>query len=325
MKKKILSLIIAVCIFVLPLTVISFAGDEDNSVLNSAFFIDTKEKSDVYCYITEGDVTFEIEKNIDDFEGDFSELPYQYIYVSVFENTQGITDVEKSKTELNSIFDYVVEGYLYLYEEVEFKSEVSELNGYKCLKYYAVEDDMFFYTIYILATKENVYCLCTETDNKNADFIKNAVASFTVNGTLLDGDSHKNTVDFTNAQDYKAQAEELNSGSSDFAAFDEETNSIARIGMIVMLLPFIILVAVTIVMIVKYSKNKKILEQYEKTYGVMGMGMQPFMMNGQMNYGAPMNNSYFPNQPMQQPTQPTQPINQNYQAPTDNSGQNNNF
>ena len=45
MKKKILSLIIAVCIFVLPLTVISFAGDEDNSVLNSAFYIDTQEKT----------------------------------------------------------------------------------------------------------------------------------------------------------------------------------------------------------------------------------------------------------------------------------------
>ena len=109
---------------------------------------------------------------------------------------------------------------------------------------------------------------------------------------------------------------------TDFAAFDEETNSAARIGMLIMMLPFIILLVVTIIMIVKYSKNKKILEQYEKTYGVMGMGMQPYMMNNQMNYGAPMNNSYFPNQPMQQPTQP---MNQNYQAPTDSDGQKNNF
>jgi hypothetical protein len=322
MKKKILSLIIAVCIFVLPLTVISFAGDEDNSVLNSAFYIDTQEKSDIICYVEEEEVTFEIGKNTDDFDGDFDEIPYQYVYVSVFENTQGIDDIEKLKIEKNAIFDYFVEEYLYLYEDTEFESEVSEINGYKCLKYSAVEDDMFFYTIYILATKENIYCFCTETDNENAGFIKNALASFTINGTLLDGDSHKNEVDFTNAPDYKAQAEEYGFGMTDFAAFDEETNSAARIGMLIMMLPFIILLVVTIIMIVKYSKNKKILEQYEKTYGVMGMGMQPYMMNNQMNYGAPMNNSYFPNQPMQQPTQP---MNQNYQAPTDSDGQNNNF
>ena len=321
MKKKFLSLIIAVCIFVLPLTVISFAGDEDNSVLNSAFYIDTQEKSDIICYVEEEEVTFEIGKNTDDFDGDFDEIPYQYVYVSVFENTQGIDDIEKLKIEKNAIFDYFVGEYLYLYEDTEFESEVSEINGYKCLKYSAVEDDMFFYTIYILATKENIYCFCTETDNENAGFIKNALASFTINGTLLDGDSHKNEVDFTNAPDYKVQAEEYGFGMTDFMAFDEETNSAARIGMLIMMLPFIILLVVTIIMIVKYSKNKKILEQYEKTYGVMGMGMQPYM-NGQMNYGAPMNNSYFPNQPMQQPTQP---MNQNYQAPTDNNGQNNNF
>ena len=65
-------------------------------------------------------------------------------------------------------------------------------------------------------------------------------------------------------------------------------------------------------------KNKKILEQYEKSFGVMGIGMPPYMMNNQMNYGAPMNNSYMPNQPMQQPTQQ---MNQNYQTPTDNNGQ----
>ena len=67
----------------------------------------------------------------------------------------------------------------------------------------------------------------------------------------------------------------------------------------------------------------KVLEEYESRYGIMGMGMSPYMNN--MNYGAPINNSYMPTQPMQQPIQPTQPINQNYQAPTDNNGQNNNF
>jgi hypothetical protein len=93
-------------------------------------------------------------------------------------------------------------------------------------------------------------------------------------------------------------------------------------GMLIFMLPFIILVVVTIIMIVKYAKNKKILEQYEKSFGVMGMGMQPYM-NNSMNYGAPMmNNSYMPTQPMRQPTEQ---MNQNYQAPTDNDGQNNNF
>ena len=86
------------------------------------------------------------------------------------------------------------------------------------------------------------------------------------------------------------------------------------------MIPFFILFVVTVIVIVKYSKNKKILEEYESKYGIMGMGMPPYMNN--MNYGAPINNSYMPQQPMQQPTQP---MNQNYQVPTDKNGQNNNF
>ena len=35
---------------------------------------------------------------------------------------------------------------------------------------------------------------------------------------------------------------------------------------------------------------KKVLEEYESKYGIMGMGMSPYMNN--MNYGAPINNSY---------------------------------
>ena len=47
----------------------------------------------------------------------------------------------------------------------------------------------------------------------------------------------------------------------------------------------------------------------------MGMGMPPFMMNNQMNFGAPYNNAYMP----------TQPMNQNGQQPFNNDGQNNMF
>ena len=52
MKKKILSLIIAVCIFVLPLTVISFAGEEENTILNSAFYVELPDDFEL-SYISE--------------------------------------------------------------------------------------------------------------------------------------------------------------------------------------------------------------------------------------------------------------------------------
>lgn len=324
MKNKILSLIIAVCVFVLPLTVISFAAAEETAILNNVFFVDTKEDTNISCYVSEegvSEITYELMPEYDEYEEDIFDMTYQYIYISIFENTTGIDDVAKAQVELDDIFKYVDENYLFLFGAIEFDSEVSEINGYKCIKYSAVEDDMFYYTLYVCATEENVYCFTTETDDNNSAFIKNAVATFTVNGTLLEGDSHKNEIDFTDAPDYRTQAEEYVLNFSDFDVFDEETNSIARVGIFIMMLPFIILVIVTIVVIYKHSKNKKILEQYEKTFGVMGMGMQPYM-NNTMNYGAPMNNSYFPNQPMQQPQQP---FNQNYQAPTDDNGQNNNF
>ncbi|MBQ6935465.1 MAG: hypothetical protein IJN49_02850 [Clostridia bacterium] len=320
MKKKLLSLIIAVCIFVLPLTVISFAG-ETEAILNDVFYIDVAEEYNIVCYSEEEEVTYQLEKNTDNIDFESEIIPYEYVYISVFENKDAISDVEKYQDELTGIFHYIVDEYLYLFDEVNFKSEITEINGYKCLKFTGVDDDTYYYNAYLLASEEKVYCLLTETDNKNSTFIKKAIDSFTINGTLLNGDSHKNTVDFTDAQNYKEQAESYSFGSG-FQAFDEETNNAARIGMFMFMIPFIILVVVTVIMIVKYAKNKKILQQYEKTFGIMGMGMQPYM-NSQMNYGAPMmNNSYMPNQPIQPPTQP---MNQNYQAPTDNDGQNNNF
>ncbi len=333
MKNKILSLIIAVCIFVLPLTVISFAGEEeDNTVLNSAFYVELPEDFEL-SYISEDEYNEEYgtgftytiydEDNFDSFES---------IYISVLENKNKIDNIEEDSEEVNKFFYSVLLNYAYISNGDQlFTPEVSELNGYKCVKYAGVDvvdagsmnEESYYYTGYVFATEETVYSILLESDSDDLNFGKNILKSFTINGTLLNGDSHKNKVDFTNAQDYKVQAEEFDlSLGSDFEVFDEETNSAARIGMFMFMIPFIILVVVTIIMIVKYSKNKKILQQYEKSFGVMGMGMQPYM-NNQMNYGAPMmNNSYMPNQPMQQPTQQ---MNQNYQAPTDNDGQNNNF
>ena len=324
MKNKILSLIIAVCILVLPLTVISFASAEETALLTSAFYVDTEEKADIFAYIEDEEVTFELGKYSEGYSDDYEDYDYQYIYISILENTTGIDDVEKCESEIKGIFDYVVEEYLYLFDEVQFKSEISEINGYKCIKYYGIDDDTYYYTAYLLATKENVFCLLTETDDEDAAFITNAVKTFTVNGTLLNGDSHKNTVDFSAAKDYKEQAVNYQFSSTGSPMLDEETNKYARIGFIMFMIPFFVLFVITVIVIVKYISNKKKLEQYERTYGVMGMGMPPYMNN--MNYGAPMNNSYMPQQPIQQPMQqPTQPMNQNYQAPTDNNGQSNNF
>ena len=333
MKKKILSLIIAVCIFVLPLTVISFAGEEeDNTVLNSAFYVELPEDFEL-SYILEDEYNEKygtgftyIISDIDDFES------FECAYISILENKIGIDNLEEDTEDANKFFYSVLYNNAYIENEHAkeiMTHKVSELNGYKCIEYSGTdiysEDSMYeetyYYKGYVFATEETVYSILLENDSDDLSFGKNILKSFTINGTLLNGDSHKNKVDFTNAQDYKVQAEEFDlTSGSDFEVFDEETNRVARIGMFMFMIPFIILVVVTIIMIVKYSKNKKILEQYEKSFGVMGM--QPYM-NNSMNYGAPMmNNSYMPTQPMQQPTEQ---MNQNYQAPTDNDGQNNNF
>ncbi len=335
MKNKILSLIIAVCIFVLPLTVISFAGEEeDNTVLNSAFYIELPEDFEL-SYISEDEYneeygtgfTYTISDD-DDFES------FEYVYISILENKIGIDNLEEDTEDANKFFYSVLYNNAYIENEHAkeiMTHKVSELNGYKCIEYSGTdiysEDSMYeetyYYKGYVFATEETVYSILLENDSDDLSFGKNVLKSFTINGTLLNGDSHKNKVDFTNAQDYKVQAEEFDlTLGSDFEVFDEETNIAARIGMFMFMIPFIILVVVTIIMIVKYSKNKKILQQYEKSFGVMGMGMQPYT-NNPMNYGAPsMNNSYMPTQPMQQPTEQ---MNQNYQEPTDNDGQNNNF
>lgn len=327
MKKKILSLIIAVCIFVLPLTVISFAGEEeDNTIFNSAFYAELPNDFEL-SYISEDEYNKEYgtgftytiydEDNFDSMET---------IYISVLENKNRIDNIEEDSEEVDKFFYSILLNYAYISNGDQlFTPEFSELNGYKCIKYSGVDvvdagsmnEVSYYYTGYVFATNEVVYSILFESDSEDLSFSKNILKSFTMNGTLLDGDSHKNKVDFTGAQDYKVQAGEFEeSYGSSFEAFDEETNSAARIGMFMMMIPFIILVVVTIIMIVKYSKNKKILEQYEKSFGVMGMGMQPYM-NNPMNYGAPtMNNSYMPNQSMQQPPQQ---MNQNYQVPTDNN------
>lgn len=325
MKKKILTIIIAVCIFVLPLTVNSFAAN--NSVKNDAFYVELDSEFETYAYI-DTETTFEFEK-IGEVEEDYEEFVYDYVYVSVIENTTGIDNVEEDKAELDTFFQSIIDGYIWLMDDnTEFKSEVSEINGYKCIKYFAVDDETYYYTGYLLATEENVYCLLTETDIKNSSFIKTATESFTINGTLLAGDSHKNTVDFTDAENYKTQAQALvNEGNGGLGVMDPDMNAAAKIGFVFLSIPFFVVLILAIVFIVKYSKNKKILEQYEKTFGGMGMGMPPYGMNNQMNYGVPYNNSYMPNQmPMNQPPMNQPPMGQPPmgQPPFDNNNQNNN-
>ena len=83
MKNKILSLIIAVCILVLPLTVISFASAEETALLTSAFYVDTEEKADIFAYIEDEEVTFELGKYSEGYSYDYEEYDYQYVYIYI--------------------------------------------------------------------------------------------------------------------------------------------------------------------------------------------------------------------------------------------------
>lgn len=321
MKKRILSVIIAVCIFVLPLTVVSFAGEEEaNNILNSAFYVELSDDFELtYIYTDEYEAEYGVGYTYEIASTD--ENVYNYSYISVLENKMGVDNVEEDVAELDKFFSSIVSTYVYVESPDDiFSKAVSEVNGYKCIEYTGAEvydkgtmyETSYYYKAYAFATEENIYCFVSETDNANSKFAESLMKTFTLNGTLLAGDSHKNKVDFSTAEDYKEQAANF---EYNYQAFDAETNSAARMGMVILMIPFIALLIATIVVIAKYSKNKKILEQYEKTFGVMGFPSMPngYMMNNQMNYGATA------------PQQSVQPMNQDYQNQNGNNGQNNIF
>ena len=332
MKKRILSVIIAVCIFVLPLTVVSFAGEDDaNNILNNAFYVELPEDFELtFIYEDEYDEEYGVGYTYEIASTDVD--VYDYSYISVLENKMGVDNVEEDVAELDKFFSSIISAYVYVESPDDiFTKAVSEVNGYKCIEYTGAEvydkgtmyETSYYYKAYAFATAENIYCVVVETDNASSKIAESLMKSFTLNGTLLAGDSHKNKVDFSTAEDYKEQAANF---EYNYQSFDAETNSAARMGMVILLIPFIALLVATIVVIAKYSKNKKILEQYEKTFGVMGFPSMPngYMMNNQMNYGAPNGYQTTPQQPVQ-PMQSTQPINQDYQNQNGNNGQNNIF
>lgn len=250
-----------------------------------------------------------------------------YIEFCVGENKfapNGITSLEKG--QIQKVFEhfYLYDGNIERIDEcsVLYKTtEKTTANGYYCYylsgKYAYTEEDIdsdfaCFFNAYVFATKENVFIVGYEDiegNLENLGELNTVVSGIVFNGTYFDGDKPERNGDhdFSNSPAYNdvVTAAQENFMSNAF----EDDGMVAMMTFFIVLvtiIPTAVLIIIAIVLICKYSKNKKKLKRYELTYGsVPSYNIPP------QNYGG-----YGYNQPVNAPYQP--PVNPIYQQPVVN-------
>lgn len=162
----------------------------------------------------------------------------------------------------------------------------------------------------MFATKENIFVVASESMNGNENNLQDLTSSvygIVFNGTHFEGDKPERNGDhdFTGAPTYEEVIENSQQLFTDEILGDESLISIVAATLVLItIVPTLILSIVAIILIFKYSKNKKILKRYEQTYGNI-----PQYNTYPQNYGG-----YGYNQPVNQPYQPYQPpVNTAYQ------------
>jgi len=320
--KRILSLVIAV-ILVLSLFSLTAFAEEDNVILNNAFYIEIPEDfennsfySDYYEFLA--------------YDNDFD---FKQINIALKENSGLITnmeeDYEAAKFAFNSFLENVT--YFYLEDIVITKQEITEVNKCSVMLFEAFYNNLDEYEsdeyikAYLFANEQYIYFVSGIGSEKNPSWFDKTVKTFRMNGTLLAGDNQKNDIDFSGAIDYKKQLEDF---EAEFDAFEDEDFLILFVFMAgIFVIPLLIVLVIAILFIIKYTNNKKILTQYEKTFGLLPGEM--IMNNGYNNYSG---NQYqnMQNQNMNSgfsgiPQQPTEPVNPNYQNQSGNFNNNQNL
>lgn len=144
--------------------------------------------------------------------------------------------------------------------------EKIRLNGFSAATVEGTRDDgAFEYTFkaYILATKETLYIIVSESENGFSD-IENMMKSFTVNGTYYEGDVPTIKHDFTKSEKYiEALERDTVKEFEDPGTFSESLyGAVAIIFLLMLALPVVI-----IVLAVKYTGLKKKVKQYEMYCG----------------------------------------------------------
>ena len=99
------------------------------------------------------------------------------------------------------------------------------------------------------------------------------IKSFEMNGTPLEGDKPENKVDFSKAVSYDEMISDL---ALNYNVLDEQTNKFLKILCIALIIPVAINILLIVLTIRKKNLYKKMLEQYEKTFGVMSSGLNMY-------------------------------------------------
>ncbi len=259
----------------------------------------------------------------------YSDEEGNYIEFCVGENKfapNGITSLEKGQVQKVFEHYYLYDGDIERIDECFVRYETTEkreANGYSCYyfqgNYAYSEDDLnnefaYYFNAYIFATKENIFVVCYEDIEGNTEkygALMTTVYGIVFNGTHFDGDKPERNGDhdFSNSPAYNevvAAAQENFMG--DFFEDDTMVTMVSGFIALFTIAPTLILIIVAIVLISKYSKNKKKLRQYELTYGSVPSYNIPTQNYGGYSYNQPVNAPY---QPPVNPVYQQNPINQN--------------
>lgn len=289
--KKLFAVLFCV-ILVLSVTFVpSFAavanGEEEFKILNSVFSAVTP-KGFTLLY-SEEKYSFICEKNNDTY----------YITFIPFKNDESTDFSSYSDEKLDSFGDYLedileAENYCdYSFVSAQSGVAINGVSGVKLkFKYDDYDDELYNEVMYLVAGKNQIIGISFRSFGSfPLEDEETVLSSFVLNDELFEDEAFKNTVDFTSAPDYYtalsedvANIDEWLYGDSDGSSaigsnisgndiYDDLDADAAIIGIVAMVLffvlPTVIVTALAIVFIVKYSKNKKKVKEYENKFGIL--------------------------------------------------------
>ena len=259
MKKRIIALFLTVVILLLPLSVVSFAGDIEE-IFNSSFYFEIPDGYK-FSWVYE-------ETEIFDFNKEDGTL--EYIYFQAQENNGQIENMEKDLNKAVDIFASFAQNSCYT-DISTFSRKVVWKNGSFCVEIEGAEG--YYYRGYLFANEEYIFCFLQEVNTRDYSALYSMIKSFEMNGTPLEGDKPENKVDFSKAVSYDEMISDL---VLNYNVLDEQTNVFLKILCIALIIPVAINILLIVLTIRKKNLYKKMLEQYEKTFGVMSSGLNMY-------------------------------------------------
>lgn len=195
------------------------------------------------------------------------------------------------------------------YRISRLKTQTEKINGYSALKlngkvfttiYDSPEDNYESdFSAYIFTTEQYCFLVIFEKQLENykdiADFtdVENCINTVAINGIFFNGDEPTKEHTFSDKSFEDAIDESAAISGKEMDEITETILSAAfSVGSAIFIIPTATLIIISVVLIVKHIKRKKILEKYELAYGpITDYGAYN---PGNINYGNPQNgNPYY--------------------------------